>query len=119
MSAPYWLQLDEDAIPDDVYGYIRLGDDVFTVPAIPYVVIDDDAIIHFNGPMYSQLYGSLTFTPRGERLTLQRLVRHRFGIVCKPILNCVAFVCMPSCSRSRGVIPDRDTPSKAYPSIAE
>lgn len=75
MSAPHWLQVDEDAIPDDVYGYIRFGDRVFTVPALPYVEIDDDAIIHFNGPMYNQLYGSLTFTPRGERVLANTLTR--------------------------------------------
>lgn len=75
MSAPYWLQVDEDAVPDDVYGYIRFGDSVFTVPALPYVEIDDDAIIHFNGPLYNQLYGRLTFTPRGERVLANTLTQ--------------------------------------------
>ena len=76
MSAPHWLQVDEDAIPDDVYGYIRFGDGVFTVPALPCVDIDDDAIIRFNGPMFSQLYGSLTFTPRGERVLATTLTQN-------------------------------------------
>jgi hypothetical protein len=75
MSAPYWLQIDEDAIPDDVYGFIRFGKSVFTVPALPYVEMDDDDAIHFNGPLYNQVYGRLTFTPRGERVLANTLTQ--------------------------------------------
>ena len=68
MSAAYWLDVEEENLPDDVYGYIRHGARVFTVPILPYVEIDDDAVIQFHGPLYYNVYGCLKITPRGGYL---------------------------------------------------
>ena len=104
----HWLDVDDDHLPDYIYGYIRSGNKVYTVPALPYIDIDDAAIIRFHGPLLYNVYGCTTLSPRGQRLIAYTLARDptyfdklAAMITTSNSLSPVASITMPPSSKKR------------------
>ena len=60
---------------EDAHAYLRVGDTVHTVPALPAVELQPNDRVYFNGPLVGALYGGTSLSPRTKRLILTTLAR--------------------------------------------
>ena len=62
---------------EDAHAFLRVGDTVHTVPALPEVEFHPDDRVYFNGPLMGALYGgSTSLSPRTKGLILSTLARN-------------------------------------------
>ena len=64
------LDADEHA-----HAFLRVGDTVHTVPALPEVELLPHDRVYFNGPLVGALYGGTYLSPRTKSLILSTLAR--------------------------------------------
>tara|TARA_B110001450_G_C17660210_1_gene496859 strand:+ start:1016 stop:1372 length:357 start_codon:yes stop_codon:yes gene_type:complete len=69
--APEALDADEDA-----HAFLRVGDAVHIVPALPEVERLSDDRIYFNGPLVGALYGGTYLSPRTKGLIRSTLAHN-------------------------------------------
>ena len=69
--APDALDTDEHA-----HAFLRVGDTVHTVPALPEVELLPTDRVYFNGPLMGALYGGTSLGPRTKALILSTLAHN-------------------------------------------
>lgn len=69
--APDALDADEHT-----HAFLRVGDTVHTVPALPDVELLPTDRVYFNGPLMEALYGGTSLSPRTKALIRSTLARN-------------------------------------------
>ena len=77
MTEVCYIALDALDADEHAHAYLRVGDTVHAVPALPEVEFHPDDRVYFNGPLLGALYGgSTSLSPRTKGLILSTLARN-------------------------------------------
>ena len=60
---------------ENAHAFLRVGNTIHTVPALPEVELLPNDRVYFNGPLMGALYGGTSLSPRVKRLILTTLAR--------------------------------------------